>query len=96
MQLQKTPNSQAILTEKERAVGIRFLNLRLYYKAIVINTVQYWHKTRDNYQWNRIENPEIDPSTYGQLIYNKEGKTVQWRKDNLFNKWCWKNWTANC
>ena len=37
-------------------------------------------------QQDIIEGPEINICTYGQLIYDKEGRNIQWRKDHLFNK----------
>ena len=72
--------AKTILNSKRTSGGISIPDFKHYYRAIVIKNAWYWCNVRQVAQWNRIEEPEMNPHTYGHFIFDKGAENIQWKK----------------
>lgn len=70
---------------KARSISLHYF--KTYYKALVVETVWYWHKDRHVDKWNKIESPEVNSCINSQLISDKNSKSTKWVKDTLWENW---------
>ena len=69
--------AKIILNNKRISGGINILDIKRYYRAIVIKNACYRYSERQVDEWNRIEDPEINPHTCSHLIFDKGAKIIQ-------------------
>jgi hypothetical protein len=67
--------AKAILSKKSNAGGITVPNFKLYYRAIVIKK-KHGTGTKDD-QWNRVEDPDMNPCNYTHPIFDNGAKNIQ-------------------
>ena len=96
MEIQKTSNSQSDLEKEEwnwrnQPAGLQaLLQSHSHQDSMVLTQRQRYRSMEQN---RKPRDKSMHLWTHYLL---KKGKDIHWRKDNLFNKWCWENWSTTC
>jgi hypothetical protein len=85
MEAQKDSEYQTILSKKSNAGSITISDFKLSKRAIVTKAAWYRHKNRNTDKWNRMEDPEISPSSCSHMILNRGDKNIYCKKASLIS-----------
>ena len=94
METQKKPRiAKVILRKKNGTGGINLPDFRLYYKAshqdsMVLAQRQIYRSMEQN------RKPRDKPIHLWIPYLSQRRQNYTQRKDNLFSKWCWENWST--
>ena len=80
----KPRRATTILYNKRASGGVTIHDFKVCYRATVLKTAWYWHKNRQEDQWDQIEDPDIHPHTFEHLVFDKEAKNIKWKKKKAY------------
>lgn len=75
METQNTPDRQSNLSKKNNVEGLTFPDIKVCYRATVVQRIRYWHKNRHLRQWTKIKDPNMSTANYSPSYLTQMPKT---------------------